>query len=43
LNREQELVLTTQQWLEERADTVPAYAQYLENWGEWKNPWEESQ
>ena len=41
LAREQELVEKAKAWLEERREESPAYAMYLENWGEWKNPWSE--
>jgi len=41
LPREQELVANTKRWLEERAEKTPAYVHYLENWGEWVNPWQE--
>jgi len=39
LRREQELVRQTKNWLEQRAE-VPAFALYLEHWGDWVNPWE---
>lgn len=39
LQREQELVEQTRQWLAERAATTPAYQQYLTRWGDWPNPW----
>ena len=39
LEKEQELVEQGRVWLEQRAATVPAYAQYLEQWGTWANPW----
>jgi 3'-5' exonuclease len=45
LAREQELIGTTKQWLLQRADENAqaggrhAYAMYLENWGDWQNPW----
>jgi hypothetical protein len=41
LEREQELVEATQQWIVERSDTTSAYALYLERWGDWENPWDE--
>ena len=41
LEREQELVRHTRQWLEDSSEEFPIYQQYLENWGDWKNPWEE--
>jgi predicted PolB exonuclease-like 3'-5' exonuclease len=40
LSREQELVAAARQWLQERADSIPAFGHYLENWGEWRNPWD---
>lgn len=39
LEAEQELVGETKRWLEERAHAVTAYQLYLDNWGDWKNPW----
>ena len=39
LQREQELVRQTKDWLAQRAN-VPAFALYLEHWGDWANPWE---
>lgn len=33
-------VAEAKEWLEDRADKSDAYAAYLENWGEWRNPWE---
>lgn len=38
LEREQELVEQTRQWLEERQSQVPAYAHYLSQWGDWVPP-----
>lgn len=35
-----ERVAEVKEWLEDRADKSDAYAAYLENWGEWPNPWE---
>lgn len=40
LAREQQLISDTHQWLTERKDEVPIYATYLNNWGDWVNPWE---
>lgn len=40
LEREQELVEHAKQWLEERRTTTPAYAMYLDKWGDWQNPWQ---
>jgi hypothetical protein len=42
LEREQQLIAQTRQWLAERCEEVPAYGTYLENWGDWDNPWEQS-
>jgi len=39
LDREQELLAETYQWLVERSESMPAYALYLEQWGDWPNPW----
>ena len=36
---EQELIDQTHAWLTEQAEQTPAYASYLENWGDWSNPW----
>lgn len=43
LDREQELIAEAHAWLVERADDVPAYALYLEHWGDWLNPWKDMQ
>ncbi len=39
LEREQELVKQTKVMLEADVKRHPAYAQYLEQWGDWQNPW----
>jgi predicted PolB exonuclease-like 3'-5' exonuclease len=39
LEEEQRLVQETKEWLEARAGKVGAYRSYLEQWGEWGNPW----
>ena len=39
LEREQELIGQTRQWLIDRRDTNAAYAAYLDRWGDWPNPW----
>lgn len=36
---EQELVDAAHAWLQEQAEQVPAYASYLDVWGDWANPW----
>lgn len=43
LDREQELIADAHAWLVERSDDIPAYALYLEHWGDWANPWDDSQ
>jgi 3'-5' exonuclease len=40
LDREQELVNQTRQWLEDRAEECKVYRHYLGNWGIWRNPWQ---
>ncbi len=35
LEQEQDLVLKTKEWIEERSQVQPALAEYLENFGEW--------
>ncbi|MEZ6116541.1 MAG: 3'-5' exonuclease [Pirellulaceae bacterium] len=42
LDREQELVEETKTWLEQQADSSPAYQKYLGEWGHWPNPWSKS-
>ncbi len=39
LDREKILVEETKTLLESEADTHPAYKTYLEQWGDWENPW----
>jgi 3'-5' exonuclease len=41
--QEQELIAATKKWLEERADDVAGYRLYLERWGDWRNPWTETE
>lgn len=41
LSREQELVVDAKEWLGQRSEQSPVYARYLDNWGEWTNPWQE--
>lgn len=38
---EQARVAATKDFLTAQADQHPAYQQYLEQWGDWENPWEE--
>jgi 3'-5' exonuclease len=40
LENEQHLVGLVKTWIEQRADQVAAYRQYLEHWGDWPNPWQ---
>jgi hypothetical protein len=39
LDQEQELVEETRRWLVERAAQRPVFQGYLDNWGNWINPW----
>jgi predicted PolB exonuclease-like 3'-5' exonuclease len=39
LDREQEIVAETRQWLQDRAGRTPAFRTYLDRWGDWMNPW----
>ena len=41
LDREQEIVAESKEWLLERADQSPAYTTYLDRWTDWPNPWTE--
>ncbi|MDR3181886.1 MAG: 3'-5' exonuclease [Planctomycetaceae bacterium] len=40
LDEEQQLVKQAKHWLEEQSEAVPVYRKYLDNWGDWRNPWE---
>lgn len=40
LDDEQRLVGDVREFLSQRAATIPAYAAYLQQWGDWKSPWE---
>lgn len=40
LETEQQIVGETKAWLEQKADQVTAYRQYLDRWGDWPNPWQ---
>ena len=42
LAEEQKLVDKTKVWLEAHAEENAGYRTYLENWGDWKNPWLET-
>lgn len=39
LSGEHALVEQTKAWLEERQTQTPAFADYLQRWGDWVNPW----
>ncbi len=39
LKREQQLVGETKQWLIDHQTQSKAFADYLEHWGDWPNPW----
>jgi predicted PolB exonuclease-like 3'-5' exonuclease len=39
LDKEQELITATKNWLESRAAEVSGFRMYLERWGDWPNPW----
>lgn len=41
LKDEQKLIEETHGWIQRQADEQPAFASYLEQWGDWENPWEE--
>jgi len=41
LAQEHALVLQAKELLESQVSQHPAYAQYLEQWGDWHNPWED--
>ena len=43
LATEQGLIAKAKRWIEDQSATVPAYANYLEHWGDWPNPWESSE
>jgi 3'-5' exonuclease len=43
LEAEQQRVAETRQWLEQRSADMPIFAAYLERWGSWENPWQESE
>ena len=38
LDKEQKLVKSTRDWIEQQSETIPIYRQYLDNWGDWENP-----
>ncbi len=39
LEEEQRIVQRTREWLEAGSADFPIYRQYLDNWGDWQNPW----
>ncbi len=39
LDDEQSLIAQTKQWLQQQVDEVNAYRLYLDQWGDWVNPW----
>lgn len=39
LKDERQIVDQTRQWLESRAEGTPGFRKYLDNWGDWVNPW----
>jgi len=41
LEQEQVLVTKTKEWLKTQAENSAAYRLYLDNWGDWPNPWGE--
>jgi hypothetical protein len=43
LKREQEIVSLTKDWLSERAGGSAAIRAYLDRWGDWTNPWVDSE
>ena len=42
LEMEHVVVNETKAWLEQRAEQTPVYRGYLEQWGDWENPWLET-
>ena len=43
LENEQNLVRNTRDWIERQSEAIPVYRQYLDNWGNWQNPWEQTE
>lgn len=43
LEEEKQRVASVKKMLESKADDHPAYQQYLEQWGDWENPWPEEE
>jgi len=42
LAREQEIIAETKEWLEQQAESSETYRVYLEHWGDWPDPWQDS-
>ena len=40
LEAEQQIIANTKDWISEQNASVQAYADYLEHWGDWPNPWQ---
>jgi predicted PolB exonuclease-like 3'-5' exonuclease len=40
LDDEQRLVAELKDFLQQRAGSLPAYAAYLDQWGDWRSPWQ---
>lgn len=40
IEQERERVENTHAWLKEQSETLPAYAEYLEQCSQWNNPWQ---
>ena len=40
LDEEQAIISKTKTWLIERSGQVTVYQRYLEQWGDWHNPWQ---
>lgn len=43
LDDEQQIIAETKAWLEASAETSSAYRIYLARWGDWSNPWQQTQ
>ena len=41
LSHEQAMIAETKEWIAAQQDTTPGFAEYLERWGDWPNPWQE--
>ena len=40
LEREQQIVKNTRDWIGQQSVKIPIYQQYLNNWGDWENPFQ---